>query len=362
MRVFVSEYVCGGAWPEEKLDGSLAVEGRAMLLSLVQDLLRVPGVDVITTWDNRLGAFSAEVSDRLSIVEVSSPAHEEVEFDRLCEECEAAFVIAPDFHGILAARIERASLRTKLMGCDSESASLCSDKLQLAVFLGKENISTIPTEQFELSGFGSGEAASASEFPCMIKPRDGAGSVLTFRVDDAVELRELSRRLQRDDAGFSFIRQPLVDGLAVSCAAIIASGQGQGGDIEKPQVDVLPPCEQILSGDGRFSYEGADFPGRLNPTDVDLIESVVRRCCSVIPGLCGYVGFDLVIPDESGAEPLIVDINPRLTTGYLLWRKMCVDNLAARMLKSCVAEAGTSAGPLSWNSEPHTIRIHSLTE
>jgi predicted ATP-grasp superfamily ATP-dependent carboligase len=362
MRVFVSEYVCGGVWPEEKLDGSLAVEGRAMLLSLVQDLLRVPGVDLVATWDARLGTFPAEVSGRLSIVEASSPAHEEVEFDRLCEECEAAFVIAPDFHGILAARVAMAASRTKMIGSSHESTSLCSDKLQLAEFLNEEDISTIPTALFELSGFSSRDVASTSEFPCVIKPRDGAGSVLTFRVEDAVELSELSRRLQRDDAGFSFIRQPLVDGLAVSCAAIIAPGQGQGGDIEKPQVDVLPPCEQILSGDGRFSYEGADFPGRLKPADVDRIESVVRRCCSVIPGLCGYVGFDLVIPDEFGAEPLIVDINPRLTTGYLLWRKMCVDNLAARMLKSCVAEAGTSAGPLSWNSEPHTIRIHSLTE
>jgi predicted ATP-grasp superfamily ATP-dependent carboligase len=361
MRVFVSEYVCG-VWPEANLDGSLAVEGRAMLLALVEDLFCVPGVDVVTMWDARLGTFPAEVSGRLSIVEAASPAHEEVEFARLCEECEAAFVIAPDFHGILAARVAMAASRTKMIGSSHESTSLCSDKLQLAEFLNEEDISTIPTALFELSGFSSRDVASTSEFPCVIKPRDGAGSVLTFRVEDAVELSELSRRLQRDDAGFSFIRQPLVDGLAVSCAAIIALGGGQVGDIEKPQVDVLPPCEQILSGDGRFSYEGADFPGRLNPTDVDLIESVVRRCSSIIPGLCGYVGFDLVIPDESGAEPLIVDINPRLTTGYLLWRKMCVDNLAARMLKSCVAEAGTSAGPLSWNSEPHTIRIHSLTE
>jgi tyramine---L-glutamate ligase len=358
MRVFVSEYVCGGAWPEEHLDGSLAVEGRSMLLALVRDLLRIPRVEVVTTWDHRLGMFPIEVSSRLTIVEVSSPDDEQVEFDRLCDECEVAFVIAPEFHGILAARVERASLRTKLIGSSHAAARLCSDKLLLAEFLDERDVSTIPTEPFELSDSGSGDVAWPPEFPCVIKPRDGAGSVLTFRADTAAGLDALSLRLQKDDAGFSFVRQPLVDGLAVSCAAIISSGQG--GDVENPQVDVLPPCEQVLSGDGRFRYEGASFPGRLSPTDVDRIQSVVRRCSSLVPGLCGFVGFDLLILHESIAEPLIVDINPRLTTGYLLWKKMCVDNLAHRMLEAALADGESFAEPLAWKSGPCHIRIHSL--
>ena len=55
MRVFVSEYVTGGGWPEGTIAGSLAVEGRAMLCAVVDDLSRIAGVRVETTWDARLG-------------------------------------------------------------------------------------------------------------------------------------------------------------------------------------------------------------------------------------------------------------------------------------------------------------------
>ena len=68
MRVFVSEYVCGGAWPDELLDNSMAAEGRAMLVSLVQDLLRIPAVNVVTTWDQRLGTFPIDRLTGLTVV------------------------------------------------------------------------------------------------------------------------------------------------------------------------------------------------------------------------------------------------------------------------------------------------------
>ena len=63
MQVFVSEYVCGGAWPEERIESSLAHEGRAMLTALVEDLSRIPGARVITTWDARLGTHTLKNCD-----------------------------------------------------------------------------------------------------------------------------------------------------------------------------------------------------------------------------------------------------------------------------------------------------------
>ena len=55
MRLFVSEYLCSGAWPEPELPPSLAREGRAMLLALLTDLAVLPDVTLWTTWDARLG-------------------------------------------------------------------------------------------------------------------------------------------------------------------------------------------------------------------------------------------------------------------------------------------------------------------
>jgi len=359
MRVFVSEYVCGGAWPEETLGSSLAIEGRAMLAALVEDLLRLPGVEVATTWDERLGLFPVDAVSTLSVEQISSPDDEQQAFERLCDQSDAAFVIAPEFHNILADRVRTASARTRLLGCDVEATTLCSDKLKLATFLHEAGIPTIATEAFEPPGQPHSVENGDSVFPCVIKPRDGAGSLLTFRVSDFDELAALSKELRTDGDGFSFVRQPFIEGVAISCAAIVTAGQG--GESDCLRIDVLPPCQQILSDDGCFTYEGAEYPPPIAAATKDKVERLVRRCCSLSPGLNGYVGFDLLMPHAENSEPIVVEINPRLTTGFLLWQKMCTDNLVARML-AATADDATPESPLSWKSAPAAIRMSSLSE
>ena len=362
MRVFVSEYVCGGAWPNELLDGSLATEGRAMLLSLIGALMRIPEVDVVTTWDHRLGTFPLATSSRCKVVPISSPIDEQQAFERLCESADAAFVIAPEFHGILATRVETASSRTRLIGCDTGATTLCSDKLKLAEFLNAREIRTVPTERFNPASIETSVAAGESYFPCVVKPRDGAGSLLTFKVSNSDKLAVVSTQILTAGGDFKFIRQPFIEGVAVSCAAIVTAGQG--GACNGPRIDVLPPCEQILSTDGCFRYEGAEFPIRFgnDSVRVEQIDRLVRRCCSVMPGLSGYVGFDLLIPHVENDEPIVIEINPRLTTGFLLWQKMCNDNLVARMLATTNDGAWLIAGPLSWKPAAAAIRMSSLAE
>lgn len=360
MRVFVSEYICGGAWPEKTLDGSLPVEGRAMLVALVEDLLHASGLDVVITWDGRLSAFPVQPSARLKIVQVSSLEGEAREFKRLCHDSDAVVVIAPEFHGILASRIETASTVTGVVGCDSEATRLCSDKLRLAEFLTDAGIPTIPTERFDLAHSGENDRFQTSVFPCVIKPRDGAGSTLTRKVSNADELAALSDQFCTAAEGFEFIRQPFVEGLAVSCAAIVTAGQG--GEFEPSSIDVLPPVQQMIADDGRFGYLGADYPGLLPPADIDRIENLARRCCQAISGLRGYVGFDLLIPNKAEQSPVVVEINPRLTTGYLLWRKMCVSNLAVHILESCLRQDSSAVEPLCWNPENYSFRTDSFGE
>lgn len=359
MRVFVSEYVCGGAWPDETLNSSLAAEGRAMLVSLIEDLLRISDVDVVTTWDRRLGEFAFAESSTCEVVQISSPSEEGRAFERLCDASDTAFVIAPEFHGILCSRVKIASSRTNLVGCDVASTALCSDKLKLADYLTAAEIPTVPTETFVPGNVENVSACSDENFPCVIKPRDGAGSLWTFKAANPAALAHVTDQLLSDDAGFSFVRQPFIKGTAISSATIITAGLG--GAPQDRRIDVLPPCRQVLSGDGRFTYEGADFPVPLAPAVEAGVERVVRRCCSVIPGLNGYVGFDLLVPFEQGVDPIIVELNPRLTTGFLLWQKMCNDNLASRMLRT--ARVGsTDNTPLFWKNGSYGIRISSTSE
>jgi predicted ATP-grasp superfamily ATP-dependent carboligase len=79
-----------------------------------------------------------------------------------------------------------------------------------------------------------------------------------------------------------------------------------------------------------FAYRG----GR-TPLDHPLAAAAVdaaTRTCAALPGLRGYVGVDLVLTD---ADPIVIEVNPRLTTAYLGVRAVLDENVAAMALAAC---------------------------
>lgn len=315
MRIFVSEYVCGGGWPEPTIAGSLAVEGRAMLCAVVEDLSRIAGVRVETTWDLRLGSQPLRGAH---VVSVGSRAEEQRAFERLARECDATLVIAPEFNRILVERCRIVEdCGGRMLGPGSRAVELCSDKLRLARHLEEAGIRTIPTAAQHRDN-----RSPPFPFPIVIKPRDGAGSQSTWRIDHAEALELLSASLTEEMAERAFVVQPWLAGRPVSVALLFSQS---GGEIE-----VLPVAEQVLSDDGRFVYRGGKVPaGNVDPMRV---QTTALAACRTIPRLRGYVGVDLIVPDDPAAGPVVVEINPRLTTSYLGYRALAADNLAEWML------------------------------
>src|SRR4029077_16650538 len=107
-----------------------------------------------------------------------------------------------------------------------------------------------------------------------------------------------------------YIWQRFLSGRPVSVALLISDS----GD----NVETLPVAEQLLSDDGRFFYRGGRIPAR----DVDQasIQASALAACRCVPGLRGYVGVDLIVPAGEPTRPIVVEINPRLTTSYLGYR------------------------------------------
>ena len=337
-RIFVSEYVCGGGWSEETLEPSLAREGRAMLLAVTADLLRVCGCEVVTTWDKRFGAFPQEkcledfeagedrlnAARRLEIHEVDA-ADEATLFNELCASSAAALIIAPEFHGILASRTEVAARETALLGSDVAAIELCSDKFCLATFLLERGIAAIPATELNLRA-----PVSDWQFPIVIKPRDGAGSLETFLVENQDQMESVCRRIvecstrgrAKGQPAFDFIQQTFVPGEPLSVAVICGPDGGRC---------CLPVCRQTLSDDGCFQYLGADWNPDLTSLWQAKCDLLMSRVLDEIAGLGGYVGFDLIGCPDGSVQ--IVEINPRLTTGYLAWRKRAAGNLAENLLR-----------------------------
>ena len=323
MKVFVSEFVCGGGWPEERIEPSLAREGRAMWLALVEDLARVSDVKVVTTWDARLGECPIRHGE---VLPVDSSEREAEEFRRLVQISDVVWVIAPETDGILERR--QAAAGSRVLGGSDSVIRHCADKWQTARLLQEHGIATPETRLFDPR-----MDQPAWPWPMVIKPRDGAGSLNTFLIRDEARWGEIRHQLAQIAPTVSFIQQPYFSGRALSVALLIRPD----GSI----ADILPVAEQRLSDDGRFRYLGGRIPADISDEAARRVSELAVRACRAVPGLSGYVGCDIVLPDDPRAEPLLIEINSRLTSSYLGYRQLTDQNIPARLL-------GFAVEPLRW--------------
>ena len=314
-RIFVSEYVCSGAWPDGELPESLASEGRSMLLALLEDAARNPEWEVHTTWDRRLGDTP---TPGVTVVIVDGQLEEQAAFDRLTRESDATYVIAPELDDLLAQRCQRViSLGGVSLNSSLPAISLCSDKLALARRLEELQIPTLPTQQLDST------SVERQEFPVVVKPRFGAGSHETWLVETGRDFNNVRSRFFDEPECRQAIVQPFVDGTAVSVAALF--------DERNQLTDLGPAVEQRLSEDGRFTFLGGQIPARVACDSA--IRALVRDVAAAVPGLRGYVGFDVLLPNRQPSDAVLVEVNPRLTTSYLGYRALTADNLSRRILQ-----------------------------
>lgn len=329
-RIFVSEFVCGGGWSEGRPPESLEREGRAMLLALLADLAAVSGLRVVTTWDRRLAR--PLFPEGIAVAEVDSPEAELRTFRELAEGATWTLVIAPETAGILSARVRAANTAggTVLNG-SAEAIELCGDKLRLASFLRERGVRTPAAALWdhevvgELEGLRVG--ADRWPWPVVVKPRDGAGSQQTRRVDGLI--RGSSARVGwaelPEDPEFqsheNLLIQPWIAGRACSVAALVHSDG---------TATILPPAEQRLSTDGRLTYLGGTIPAW--GVSAAAVESLVPSVLAQIPGLRGWIGFDFLVLENAPDPLVLIEVNPRLTTSYVGYRRICRGNLARSLV------------------------------
>ena len=308
-----------------------------MLVAVVEDLARGSDIEVFTTWDARLAppAWPANVQVRV----LATPEQEMAVARELAASADATWIIAPETGGLLRDRVrELAPAERGRLNCSPDAIELCSDKLRLAWWLREHGIPTPATflckETLEAAAEGVRIDEALISWPVVVKPRDGAGSQATFLVqgmstgkgpaaDRGLSWSHLLRELADAPWPGELIVQPFFAGRAVSVAAIVRTTD---------DFDLLPVGDQRLSEDGRLAYRGGRLPA---PDLVDgPIHALVAAAIQAMPGLYGWVGFDLLLPGDSGAAPVLIEINPRLTTSYIGYRRLAADNLAHRVARS----------------------------
>jgi predicted ATP-grasp superfamily ATP-dependent carboligase len=217
-------------------------------------------------------------------------------------------MIAPELDDILENRCRQmAHKRVPSLNCSADAIALCSDKWKFFEFCERRGWPSIPTALIA--------DIRMPWQPCVVKRRDGAGSFEMQVVRTPLAWQQLASagNAQR------FLAQPWIAGRPISVAAFYAQGSLQ---------HLLPVAEQRISTDEKFQYLGGEIPATIGSYLSAAIADLMTQLGQAIPGLHGYVGADFIAPSES-ESPLLVEINPRLTTSYVGYRALCTGNVAA---------------------------------
>ncbi len=306
MKLFISEYVCSGAWTETLDDSTLLAEAKGMLLAALSDFSSEPDIRISTTWDSRLGPFPLP---DIEVIVVETPEEEHAAFTQQIQSSNAAFIIAPEFSSLLADRCEYVNAAGKtLIGPDLTTIQIFADKLATYEFLTSRNIPTIQT--FKTNHLES------TQTHFVHKPRFGAGSVAT-RIITHDQLPKISMTSEFGP----MLLQPYLEGTPLSLSVLAGPRS----------IDLLPLTRQHLSTDGALKYTGCTLPAESSLQK--RAEALVQQVIDMTANLRGYLGFDLLYLPHTD-ELLIVEVNPRLTTSYLAYRQLTSDNLLARLLKT----------------------------
>ena len=331
MKIFVYEHFTGGGMMGHPLPTPLAHEGDAMLRALLDDLTQCDDAKISASRDSRLGPLGSGV-ETLRAREAETTLDL---FRRGVDGADATWPIAPETAGVLEnlTCLVEASGKT-LLGSDSSAVRIAASKRMTAQALSRSGILVVPT-------YGAGEAPADLPGAWVVKPDDGAGCIRTRIVPDRrAAMAWLSGHLTENT-----VAQPWLDGEPFSLSVLAAGGTVRILAVNRQHIVIDAGCVQF---EGVTVNAVQDQDGRLL--------HLATRIASAIPGLRGYFGIDYVC---GAGGPVVMEINPRLTSSYCGLRRALGINPAQLILQSVAHRSEPVAGAeaLGWYPLPFLASI-----
>ncbi|MDY0056761.1 MAG: ATP-grasp domain-containing protein [Methyloversatilis sp.] len=325
-RIFVFEFITGGGLAGQPLPASLAREGRLMRDTLLRDAADIAGAGLVTLHDARL---EAPLPGSIAVTDADAF---DAAFGAALAGADAALVVAPetgDLLATLAARVEASG--TRLLGGDAASCRVAASKSRTARVLAEAGVAVLP------------HYSDAGALPDVlgawaVKPDDGAGCDGLLRLSD----RTAAARALRA-AGPDHIAQPWLDGEARSMNLLCARGRAA----------LLSVNGQRLEHRGERVRLAALAVGAVDATPQHA--ALAQRIAAALPGLLGPVGVDFI---ETKDGPVVVEINPRMSTSACALRDATGLNLVAATLAAARDGRLPSAAP----ARPHTLTLEAHEE
>lgn len=319
MKLFIYEHITSGALANQTLPISLAQEGDAMLTALVQDLNELPQLELVILRDSRLDSITID-ADNIppQYYWVNNPEHFSDQWQHCLTEVEAVVIIAPETKGQLI-RIQQGILdhHQIYLGCSQQATAICSNKLLCYQHLLTHNIAT-PITYTALTWRNDFSPSSR----LIIKPIDGAGCLDTLLFDNAFGAQCYLKKVPANKIA-SIIIQPYIQGKAISLSLFI----------NHKKAILLTINEQHINHENKQLIFDSCSVNTISETEFprSVAQKLADNIRDAIPGLWGFVGIDLVL---SSSGPIVIEINPRMTTSYVGLKQAINKNPAEFLIKN----------------------------
>jgi predicted ATP-grasp superfamily ATP-dependent carboligase len=327
LNLLIYEHVSGGGYAKEIISASILSEGYAMLRSLIADF-KASGHQVTTLLDSRLTDFNPPL-EADETIPISSSKRLNEKLRKLAGVADAVYIIAPESGQVLEKLVENieASGGTSL-NCQIEAIKRLSNKMKTYEALEKRGVKVPKTVLLDIHEKTRNicRLIKKMEYPLIFKPLDGVGCSGLSLVNNEGSIAAAVKKVVHKSLSNFFIIQELIRGTATSVCMFSLGKKAMAVTLNKQFVTLEPP-----DGESRYSGGAVPFVHRLEKEAF----KTAQRAVEIFGGLKGYVGVDMVLTKE---EPVVIEINPRLTTSYVGLRKVAAFNPAQAILNAVLRQ------------------------
>lgn len=308
-----------------------------MLRTLVADL-QASGHSVTTLLDSRISVFKPPL-EADHVIPVSYSGQTPKIMKEKARFVDASCIIAPESNGTLESMVANLQVeQVPSINCLSSAITKVTNKHSLLEHARRMGMSTPRSLVFKVCANKLETTKDVVEemgFPIILKPIVDAGMAGLSLANSEVEVEAAIERIIQQSATDRFIAQEYVEGIPAS-VSLVTTG-------ERAAVLSLNKQNVTLSSAYSFSkYEGGEVPLETNLKHETI--STARRLIESLKGLRGYVGVDFVLTKET---PVVIEVNPRLTTSYIGLRKTVSFNPAEAILNAALYDKLPSEKPNS---------------
>lgn len=286
-RLFVCEFITCGGMRDRDLPDSLLVDAELMYDALLTDLRKIEDLQIITCRDDRLPPVAE------SVTYIAQEDNVWQHWQHCMDKAELAWLIAPETDGVLL-RLNKLARQSgcELIGCDDDAVELTTSKLATNQYLLERGVPALISKRLN-------EELLPGDGGWVVKLDDGAGSEECYFFQESEEVSSWKKEVKDCSR---YIQQRYISGTPASMSVLYTN----------EKTNLLSCNRQVVQLNNGMLVNKGILPDDLRRYRTQL-EPLAVEVGKLIPGLHGYVGIDLVLTKKG---PVVIEINPRLTTSY----------------------------------------------